>query len=154
MPKHIIVTESALDAALVSSGFSKTTGLPETANGVYAVPIPDDVIGFRALHEREPTFFGVVGTQWIETLLLAGGTPVEIFQRIARVLKGLKSPPVHLPRQWSEYHHRNLLAFFALPREIANLRWIVELGGSGKAASVLTRTDDSRGAWPNRRTAM
>lgn len=142
MPKHIIVTESALDAALVSSSFSKTTGLPEAANGVHAVPVSAEIIGFRMLHEREPTFFGAVGTEWIELLLAAGGTPVEIFQRIARVLKGLKSPPVHLPRQWSEYHHRNLLAFFALPRDVANLRWIVELGGAARLASFDFLTSD------------
>jgi hypothetical protein len=143
MPKYIIVTEAALDAALVSSAFSNTSGLPETTNGVYGILVSDEIIGFRVRHQREPTFFGAVSTDWINILLGAGGTPVEVFQRIARVLKGLKSPPVHLPRQWSEYHHRNLLSFFALPRDVANFRWIVELGGAEKIASFDSLTSDA-----------
>lgn len=132
--KYIIITESALDAALVSNNFAKADGLPENANGVHAIPVAEGVTGYRTLHEKEPIFCGVVKTECIEYLMLEGGTPIEIFRRIARVLKGLKSPPVHLPRQWSEYHHRNLLAFFALPRDIASSRWIVELGENGRAA--------------------
>lgn len=135
MAKHIIITEAALDFALVSNAFSKNSGFPESANGVYSVPLADGITGYRTSHEREPIFFAAIGMEWIDLLMDAGGSPVEIFQRIARVLKGLRAPPVHLPRQWSEYHHKNLLAFFALPRDAGNIRWIVEFSGSGRIAS-------------------
>jgi len=131
-PKYILVTESALDAALISGGFSKETGLLTGENGVHEILLCESVKGYRIASEPEVTYFALVGIKHLEYLMAKGGTPSEIFQRIARVLKGLRSPPVHLPRQWSEYHYGNLLAFFSLPRDIANARWIVELDGLNK----------------------
>lgn len=54
---------------------------------------------------------------------------IPAYRRIARVVKGLKSPPVHLPRQWSEYHYKNFLAFFALPKGNSSHKWVAEIDG-------------------------
>lgn len=49
-------------------------------------------------------------------------------ERIERVARGFRSPPVHLPPAWHKYQHDNLIAFFALPRQLndVSLRWIAE----------------------------
>lgn len=142
MPSYVLITESALDRALIANRFQDADGLPATGHGVHLVTSRPDIFGFRVYSEINPTFFAAVNIDCVRKLLDAGGSSADIFQRIARVVKGLKAPPVHLPRHWSEYHHRNLLAFFALPRDVSSLRWVVELDGSNRIALFDAITSD------------
>ncbi|MGR6430270.1 UvrD-helicase domain-containing protein [Rhizobium sp. PAMB 3174] len=134
MYKYILITELALDAALIGGGFSDETMLPIEQGAVHRIDLPEPFIGYRVANETEMPIFALVGIDCLELLKLEGGRPSEAFRRIARVLKGVKSPPVHLPRQWFEYHYKNLLAFFALPREASNVRWVVDFGAGSKFA--------------------
>ncbi|MDP3897798.1 MAG: hypothetical protein Q8Q62_14090, partial [Mesorhizobium sp.] len=134
MKKYALLTEAAMDAALTSASFSSETSLPNVGRAVHEVHVADNIVGFRVTVEPKNPFFALVGIRWIEQLAGEGVSPAEIFRRIARVVKGLASPPVHLPRQWSEYHYRNLLAFFALPREYSNVRWVADINGQLRCA--------------------
>lgn len=66
----------------------------------------------------------------------AGPAPVPtetlriFFQRIHRVALAVAKPPLRLPPAWSEFHHANLVTFFACPHgaDVIPLRWIVEIG--------------------------
>lgn len=132
MPKYLVITESALDAALVADGFTADSMVPETDCGVHEYSLSDDLVGYRVLTEPPAPLLALVGVEWLLRLSKEGASPNEVYRRIARVIKGLKAPPIHLPRQWYEYHHRNLLAFFALPRDISSCRWIAEINGDAR----------------------
>ena len=123
-----------MDAALASGGFSEDTMLPRIGSRTHEIVLSSDIIGYRAATEPEKPYFALIGMKWLKRVVADGGNASDAFRRIARVVKGLRSPPVHLPRQWSEYHHRNLLAFFALPREVSSIRWVVDLGGPNRCA--------------------
>ncbi|WP_426263224.1 UvrD-helicase domain-containing protein [Sphingomonas sp. PWP1-2] len=127
MSKYILISESALDAALVSGEFSADSMLPLEDFGIYKVVVNESTVGYRIANEPTSPILALIGEDWLEILHSEGGSPSEAFRRVARVIKGMKSPPVHLPRQWSEYHHKNLLTFFALPREVSSLRWVVDI---------------------------
>lgn len=127
MSKYILITEYALDAALVSGEFSPDSMLPLEDFGIHKFSVDEDIVGYRLANEPKTPLLALIGVEWLEILQSDGGSPSEAFRRVARVIKGMKSPPVHLPRQWSEYHHKNLLTFFALPREVSSLRWVVDI---------------------------
>ena len=143
MSKYVLITETALDAALVGGGFDTSSMLPAVEAGVHHFAITDSIVGCRAFSEPESPILALVGLEWLQILHSEGGSPSEAYRRVARVIKGMKSPPVHLPRQWSEYHHKNLLTFFALPREVSNLRWVVDIKSDVRCArfDYLTSTD-------------
>lgn len=132
MLKYIVITESALDAALVSEGFTTSSMLPSSTRVVRKFALSNELGGYRVANEPADPLFALIGIKWLQSLQCAGGSPSEIYRRIARVIKGLKSPPIHLPRQWSEYHHRNLLAFFALPRDVSNCRWVADINSDAR----------------------
>ncbi len=127
MPSYILITESALDAALASGGFNESSMLPSNNQNVHAFKVIDSIVGYRTASEPDSPLLALIGIEWLQILQSERGTPSEVYRRIARVIKGLDSPPIHLPRQWSEYHHKNMLAFFALPRDVSNLRWVAEI---------------------------
>lgn len=133
MSKYVIITEGALDAALMAGTFSGDPADPLNGEEIHKAEIGDTILGYRVANES-PRPVALVGTEWLRRLSEEGGRPADIFQRIARVVKALRTPPVHLPRQWSEYHYRNLLAFFALPRDASNIRWVVDFGGTVRCA--------------------
>lgn len=133
MSEFILVTSSALDAALVSGGFSSDGVLPKEGN-IARIKLSDKVIGYRIANEPDYPFFALITVKYLHNLRSTGVRTADIYRRIARVVTGLKSLPVHLPRQWSEYHYRNFLTFFATPREFSNLRWVVEFEGDIKCA--------------------
>lgn len=134
MFNYILVTESALDAALVSSSFSEDSILPTEGQGICRVEVSDTIVGYRVAIEAEKPYFALIRTDCMKDLMDEGGNLSDAYRRIARVVKGLRSPPISLPRQWSEYHYKNLLAFFALPRDVSNVRWIVDLNGDTRCA--------------------
>jgi hypothetical protein len=134
MTDYILITELAMDSILASGGFSAQTMLPNPGSGCHEVSLSSNITGYRVATEPESPYFALIGKQCLNVLKAQGGSPSDAFRRIARVVKGLISPPVHLPRHWSEYHHHNLLAFFALPHEMSNIRWVVDLGGQNRCA--------------------
>jgi len=132
MSKYIVITESALDQCLLNSDFSENF-LPKENGTVRALQLTDEITGFRAASEPEHPYVAIIKKSCLDELKAIGSTPDDAFRRIARVVKGLKSPPIHLPRQWSEYHCKNLLAFFALPKVFSTKRWIVDMFGEVNA---------------------
>jgi hypothetical protein len=52
----------------------------------------------------------------------------RFLERVDRAARAMARPPVSLPLQWSKFSYENLLAFFALPRNLNpdSLRWIAE----------------------------
>ena len=132
--EYLLISESALDTLLIADAFDAETVLPTKHRAVFSFDLGDNVQGLRVSTEPKASYFALINTEWLRYLAGDGGTPNEIYRRIARVIKGLRSPPIHLPRKWMEYHFKNMLAFFALPRETSNLRWVVDIDGSVNAA--------------------
>lgn len=134
MPSHILITESALDSALVSGSFDVSSMLPFGNPHIHTFEVASSIIGYRTASEPASPLLALIGIEWLQILHSEGGAPNDAYRRIARVIKGLKSPPVHLPRQWAEYHYKNMLAFFALSRDITNLRWVVDIKSEVRCA--------------------
>lgn len=132
MTEFLLISESAIDRALTSAGFVGDSFLPDVEREIYSVELTNDITGYRV--EREPIqpYCAVIKLSSLMVLRDEGARPSDIYRRIVRVLKGLKSPPVHLPRLWSEYHYKNLIAFFASPREVSSMRWVAELNGDSR----------------------
>lgn len=141
MPKYILATESALDFCLINDEFSDKF-LPKTGREIYELRLSVDIVGYYTANEPLHPYFALIKKSCLDVMKSTGSQPEDTYRRIARVVKGLKSPPIHLPRQWSEYHHKNLLAFFALPRGNSTGRWVADLDGSinGVRFDVLTTT--------------
>lgn len=73
--------------------------------------------------------------------MFPGGTdPKEVFARILRMIRATTKFPIRLPSSWSEYHFKSLIAFFALPRTVDNVRWIAEIDDSQKSVKFLALT--------------
>jgi hypothetical protein len=142
MTKYILISSKALDVALMGEGFSDEDALPNVSGRIHKIDLSSEVSGFRLAREEE-TYSALIRVEQIERLYYAGASLQDIYRRIARVVTGLKSPPVHLPRAWSEYHYQNLLAFFASPRESTNCRWIAEIDGGRKCVRFESLTDAS-----------
>jgi len=127
MREHLLISESALDAALATGAFDSGSMFPKEEGGIHRFSIGESTVAYRLANEPPGQFLALVEAKWLASLKDDGGAPSEVFRRVARVVKGMKSPPIHLPRHWSEYHHKNLLTFFALPREVSSRRWVVEI---------------------------
>lgn len=129
MPNYILITEAALDQCLINSGFSPDFH-PKEDQDVHKVPLSEEITGYRNTNEPPSPYFALINQSCLEDLKKTANNPNDAYRRIARVVKGLKSPPIHLPRQWSEYHYKNLIAFFALPKGSSARRWIADLEGN------------------------
>lgn len=131
MRKYLLVTESVLDLMLMHEVWSAgKLPLESEKYGIAMQALSDEVVAYYSAQEADSSFFALIDLGSLSGLLAVGdGNVFDVYRRIVRVVKGLKNPPIHLPRQWSEYHYRNLLTFFALPKGIANLRWIAESDG-------------------------
>ncbi len=131
MPKYILVTEAALDFCLIHGYFSEEF-LPKLGEDIRTQQLTPDISAYYSANEPKRPYFALIQKKYLDEINSLKGQADDVYRRIARVVKGLKSPPIHLPRQWSEYHHRNLLAFFALPKGFSTKRWIVDLNGAVK----------------------
>lgn len=142
MPKYILITEAALDFCLTNSAFTDDL-LPEPGERIHLKSLSPDIDGYFAANEPDHPYFSLIRQECLEDLGLLTSQADDVYRRIARVLKGMKSPPIHLPRQWSEYHHKNLLALFALPKGVSAKRWVADLNGPMKGVrfDVLASTD-------------
>lgn len=125
--KYIAITESALDIILLQNIFDEFGFPKESKNfGIWCFET-DEVRGFATYHEAEVCYFALINVDSLKKIILGNEFyAADAYRRIARVLKGMKSPPIHLPRQWSEFHFKNLLAFFATPRVAGKNRWLAE----------------------------
>lgn len=145
MLNYVAITESALDLILMHQIWD-VEGFPkgDDAVGLGQGQLCEGVVGFFTSQESGDPYFALINIEALKRLLREGqeNTP-DIYRRIARVVKGLKSPPIHLPRQWSEYHHRNLLTFFALPKTGAAFRWIADTNGVAKCVRFAAITSRS-----------
>jgi len=158
MPEYMLVSEAALDAALATGAFDLGSMLPKEESGIHRFAIGESIVGYKLANESPGQILALVEAKWLAFLKDDGGAPSEVFRRVARVVKGMKSPPVHLPRHWLEYHHKNLLTFFALPREVSSRRWVVEINSEIKCVkfdyltspgSVVDVANFAPSAWPN-----
>ena len=125
---YIAITESALDLLLLNDliGEDNFPSVDENS-GLFSSQLDKQIYGFYARNETAEPYVALIKVASLKELTATAGSYVQdIYRRIARVVKGLRNPPIHLPRQWSEYHHKNLLAFFALPKTASGCRWIAE----------------------------
>ena len=143
MSKFVVITSHALDQALMNSAFSEGTMLPKEENGVFRFDLSEGIIGFRCGTEPGTPHFALISIDCIETLYLSGVKLADAYRRIARVVSSMQSPPVHLPRQWSEYHFKNLIAFFAASKDVASYRWVSEIESRYKAVKFDFLSADS-----------
>lgn len=158
---YLLLTESALDLLLLHRLFDESGRPVESQErGVFARRLTDGVTAFATPNEPEEPFSALV--RWPELCKLLGDSPLvsnDVYSRIARVVKSLKNPPIHLPRPWSEFHHKNLVTFFALPKKGngESFRWIVDTNGQLKCARFEALTSSAQhvelskhvpGEWP------
>jgi hypothetical protein len=155
--KYLLISEAALDAALATGAFDRGSMLPTEESGIHRFDVGESVVGYKLANELPNQVVALIEAKWLAFLKDDGGTSSEVFRRVARVLKGMKSPPVHLPRHWLEYHHKNLLTFFALPREVSSRRWVVEINSELRCVkfdhltapgSVVDVANFTPSAWP------
>jgi len=128
MSKYIAVTEAVFDLCLLSENFDEYF-TPGTQQGIHKLDLPADITAYVTAKEAEKPYFALINSECLLELAAMDVSPGDIYRRIARVVKSFKTPPIHLPRQWSEYHHKNLLAFFALSKGSSSKRWIADLDG-------------------------
>lgn len=156
MSKYIAITEAALDLCLLSESFNELYA-PSAQQGIHKLDLPGNIIAYVTAKENEKPYFALINSDCLLDLAEMDVNPGDMYRRIARVVKSFKMPPIHLPRQWSEYHHKNLLSFFALPKGNSSKRWIADLDGDNKCVrfDVLTSsgtdvnlTIHTPAAWP------
>ncbi|WP_175700583.1 UvrD-helicase domain-containing protein [Burkholderia ambifaria] len=131
---HILITEAALDLMLIHN-IKDEDGMPkvDVTAGIASSALGDTICGFFTASDTENSYSALIDIVALHALLgEATGDRMDAYRRIARVVKGLRNPPIHLPRQWSEYHHKNLIAFFALPKSASDYRWIAEADGENR----------------------
>jgi hypothetical protein len=136
--QYLLLTESALELILNQRLFD-AEGLPRPSKqfDVHQSRLDAQTTAFATGYEPQTPYSALVDTNQLRQLVKNVGESVlylDLYNRIARVVKALKTPPVHLPRSWSEYHHKNMITFFALPREAGNYRWIVDLDSAHHSA--------------------
>lgn len=132
MFKYLIVTEVALDVLLMNNSFSaEGFPVPDADVGLESYQLRDNIDCIFSAHEPAEPYFALINTDALSKVL-PEATNQDVFRRIARVVKSFGAPPIHLPRQWSEYHYQNLLTFFAMPKSSSAFRWVVETNGPAR----------------------
>lgn len=129
MSEYILITEHALDYILINTGFFDGYSLNPTAD-LYKQSTSNSVDLYYTSNEPKSPYCALIRRSAIASLASTDSNPEDAYRRIARVVKEMKTPPIHLPRQWSEYHHKNLLAFFALQKSASRRRWIADLNST------------------------
>lgn len=160
LQRYIAITEAALDEAVMHRFFAED-GLPlASADGaLISRVITDDVLAVCTPHEPSNPYVAIIRLEALHMLIAScNGSFGDIYSRIVRVVKAFKSPPIHLPRHWSEYHYKNLISFFALPKGAAEYRWIVDTNGGAlwvrfdsvtTTAKQVDLTTFQPAAWPS-----
>lgn len=130
--RYLAITESALDQILLHRMFD-AQGFPAASEdrGVFSRELSVEIQAILTATDPIAPFIALVNASELIILLrTCDGAFGDVYSRIARVVKALRQPPIHLPRHWSEFHHKNLLTFFALPRGTVEYRWIVDTDGA------------------------
>ena len=160
--KYIAITEAALDVVLMHRLFDDA-GLPVASSerGLIARDVSPDITAIATTYEPDYPYIALIKVEELQKLLAACKRVFgDVYSRIVRVLKAFKTPPIHLPRHWSEYHDRNLVAFFALPKGAAEYRWIIDTNGAARcvrfdvvtsAAKQIDLAVHTPDAWPHGR---
>lgn len=144
--KYIAITETAVDELLMHR-LTDSDGLPAVSpeRGLYSKDVSTDVTAIWTAQEPHEPYIALVKVDELRKLLAAcKGSFGDIYSRVARVVKAFKSPPIHLPRHWSEYHHKNLLAFFALPKGAAEYRWLIDTDGAARCVRFDVVTSEAK----------
>ena len=94
MPEFLLISEAALDGALATGAFDPSSMLPEEGSGIHKFAVGESTVGFKLAHEPPNQVLALIEAKWLAFLQADGGMPSEVFRRVARVLKGMKSPPV------------------------------------------------------------
>ncbi|MBU9291920.1 hypothetical protein KTD18_10195 [Burkholderia multivorans] len=156
---HILITETALDLMLLH-GIADENNMPmaDESVGIACTQLDSSICAFSTASDGGAPYVALIDVAALHTLLdEAIGDRMDAYRRIARAVKGLKNPPIHLPRQWSEYHHKNLIAFYALPKSASDYRWIAEADGENRCvrfenlasrSSQVNLTDFKPNPWP------
>jgi len=64
-------------------------------------------------------------------------------QRAHRIVELSKKLPIRVPPDWSEYHSKDLITFFAAPRNLGNFRWIAQISVGGNDVCFWKITSNS-----------
>lgn len=142
--KYLLITEAALDLILIHRLFENGAPHANAEKGLFSKDLSDSVRSFATTSDSEAPYCALISIEEIEKLNQGSHfNQLDLFGRIARVVKSLATPPIHLPRHWAEFHFQNRLAFFALPRTTGNFRWIVDTDSDHRCARFAFMTDAS-----------
>lgn len=159
--KYLLITEAAFDKILVQRLFDNDAmPVPTPNKGLYSHDLTSEVSAFSTSYEPAEPYSALINSNEFMRLTLdtREHSPLDLYGRIARVVKALASPPIHLPRSWSEFHYKNLVSFFALQKSSADFRWIVDIDGANRCArfecltsgdAQLNLTSHTPHEWPN-----
>lgn len=131
----LLVSESAFDVLISRRETRFLHARDSSVKGVYYEELSNGVVAFGTGHEQEGEFCALIDESLLQRL---SGNADAMYTRIARVLKSARSPPVHLPRSWAEYHFKNLLTFFVgNDDDGAGHRWLAEIDGTARVVRFL-----------------
>lgn len=140
--KYIAITEAGLDLALTKRLITDAgIACDAEGSGLSSTSLDNGTLAYACGNEHPEEFFALVDAEELTKLT---GPKDLAYGRIARVLKSARTPPVHLPRSWAEFHHKNLLSFFAESQQQDSNRWIAEIDGDRRCIRFLrvTNTDN------------
>ncbi|AXQ27182.1 hypothetical protein D0B54_00075 [Solimonas sp. K1W22B-7] len=127
MTKFLVITEGAAEAAL-SQGEVQLREPFLSEGGDYGITRMDDAahdaVAFATARDSREPRYAVISVDELNRLPAKAAR--DVFARIHRVLKASYKFPIRLPTSWSEYHHQNRFAFFAVPKEWGSYRWIAD----------------------------
>lgn len=135
--KYLLIDELAVDESLRLRDFNNDR-VPSSTQYFRRKEL-GDVLILTCGNRQSENFLALIS---LEALRQLPDTPDYVYSRISRVLKQASRPPIHLPRGWAEFHHKNKLAFFATPEEIGSQRWLAEVDGGAKTVYFAEVTDD------------
>ena len=94
MSEYIFITEAALDFCLTNGSFNQDF-LPHTGNDIRTESLSSDIVGYFAANEPDSPYFALIRIECLSEIKKISDQPDDVYRRIARVVKGLKSPPIH-----------------------------------------------------------
>lgn len=126
---HLVITEWALQACLSRYSPNELRSMRITADAAATLTRIDRADTAFVLHrEDEKASPRIVLINYFSDLIAS--VPDEalssLLQRVHRASIESRRLPMHLPRDWREYHHDNFVAFFATPLLQGNRRLIME----------------------------
>ena len=130
----LVTSTAALDAYLtaVSEGAVAEFDVPVAARHLVTRVDSDGRVFLIHASDGEDTPRIVFAQGDCLALLPTRGNAIATaLARANKVALLASAPPIRLSPAWSEYHHANLIAFFAVTRDMGNLRWLAQLQPAG-----------------------